>query len=110
MAKDIGILIDPATGDLQVSLERNAQGLITQGLAVGYTAYQNQAVILQAFKGEFKEYPTLGVGISDILGDHEATGWKREIALQLETDGMTVKEVDFDITKNKLIIDAEYNS
>lgn len=110
MPKALDILIDPNTGDLQVDTERDALGLIAQGLGVGNATYQNQAIILQSVKGEFKEYPTLGVGISDMVNDHEATGWMREIALQLESDGMTVKEVDIDITSGKLTIDAEYNS
>lgn len=110
MAKSIGILLDPATGDLQIAIQRDAAGLIAQGLEVGTTTFQNQALILQASKGEFKEYPTLGVGISDILGDNEATGWKREIALQLKADGMKVKTVELDLKNNKLTIDAEYDS
>lgn len=110
MAKSTGILLDPATGDLLVAAQRDATGMIAQGLEIGTTTFQNQALILQAFKGEFKEYPTLGVGISDILGDDEMTGWKREIALQLKTDGMKVKTVDLDLKNNKLTIDAEYDS
>lgn len=110
MAKGIGILIDPATGDLQVNTERDALGLIARGLEVGDTTYQNQAIILQAVKGEFKEYPTLGVGISDMVNDHETTGWTREIALQLEADGMRVNSLEIDKISNKLIIDAHYNS
>lgn len=110
MAKDKGMLLDPETGDLQISTQRNALGVIPQGLVVGNTGYQNQAVILQAFKGELKEYPTMGVGISDMVCDNEPTGWKREIALQLELDGMAVNDVDIDLTKNKLTVDAEYSS
>ncbi|WP_304721303.1 hypothetical protein [uncultured Alistipes sp.] len=110
MAKSTGILLDPATGDLAVSARRDGAGLIAQGLEVGTATFQNQALILQAAKGEFKEYPTLGVGISDILGDDEMTGWKREIALQLEADGMKVKTVDLDLKNNKLTVDAEYDS
>lgn len=110
MAKSTGILIDPATGDLLADTGRDALGMIAQGLAVGVTTYQNQALILQASKGEFKEYPTLGVGISDMVNDHEAAGWKREITLQLESDGMKVKAVDLDLRNNKLTIDAEYDS
>ena len=110
MAKSTGILLDPETGDLLVAAQRDAAGLIVQGLEIGTTTFQNQALILQAAKGEFKEYPTLGVGISDILGDDEITGWKREIALQLEADGMKVKTVDLDLKNNKLTIDAEYDS
>ena len=110
MAKSTGILLDPATGDLLVAAQRDAAGMIAQGLEVGTTTFQNQALILQAAKGEFKEYPTLGVGISDILGDDEMTGWKREIALQLEADGMKAKTVDLDLKNNKLTIDADYDS
>lgn len=110
MAKSIGILLDPETGDLLVAAQQDAAGVIAQGLEIGTTTFQNQALILQAVKGEFKEYPTLGVGISDILGDDEMTGWKREIALQLEADGMKVKTVDLDLKNNKLTIDAEYDS
>lgn len=110
MAKSTGILIDPATGDLLADTGRDALGMIAQGLAVGVTTYQNQALILQASKGEFKEFPTLGVGISDMANDHETVGWRREIALQLESDGMKVKAVDLDLRNNKLTIDAEYDS
>ncbi len=110
MSKATGILIDPLTGDLQLSLVRDRHGLISQGLEVGDTAYQNQALILQAFKGEFKEHPVLGVGISDMVCDHEAVGWRREIAVQLEADGMKINESRLDITGNKLIIDATYDS
>lgn len=109
MPKAVEILIDPDSGDLQVSTERDALGLIAQGLEIGDTTYQNQAIILQASKGEFKEYPTLGVGISDMVNDHEVVGWRREIALQLESDGMTIKEVEIDLINNKVIIDASYS-
>ncbi|WP_418450193.1 hypothetical protein [Alistipes sp.] len=110
MAKGKDILLDPQTGDLMADTARDAYGLIANGLQIGDTTKQNQAIILQAFKGEFKEYPTLGVGISDILNDNETAGWKREIILQLEADDMKVKEVDLDITNNKLMIDAVYRS
>ena len=66
--KGTGILLDPETSDLKINTARDARGLIAGGLEIGRTTYQNQAVILQAHKGEFKEYPLLGAGISDILG------------------------------------------
>lgn len=110
MAKDKGILLDPETGDLQISTKWNVLGTVEHDLVVGNATYQNQAVILQAFKGEFKEYPAIGVGIFDIVCDNDPTGWKREIALQLELDGMTVNDLEIDFIKNKLIIDASYSS
>lgn len=107
MAKNIGILIDPETGDLQIDPRRNDQNVYVQGLQVGEVTIQNQAAILQAMKGELKEYPTLGVGITNIANDHETTGWAREITAQLKADGMRVNDVEVDITNNKLTVDAE---
>ena len=94
MAKNIGILIDPETGDLQIDPRRNDQNVYVQGLQVGEVTIQNQAAILQAMKGELKEYPTLGVGITNIANDHETTGWAREITAQLKADGMRVNDVE----------------
>lgn len=108
MPKEIDILIDPATGDLQVAAERDASGLITQGLAIGEVTWQNQAILLQASPGEFKEYPALGAGIAGMVNDHETTAWEREIALCLEADGMRVGTVE--LTDEKLIVDAHYDS
>lgn len=108
MPKEIDILIDPATGDLQVAAERDASGLITQGLAIGEVTWQNQAILLQASPGEFKEYPALGAGIAGMVNDHETTAWEREIALCLEADGMRVGTVE--LTDQKLIVDAHYDS
>ena len=98
MAKNIGILIDPETGDLQIDPRRNDQNVYVQGLQGGEVTIQNQAAILQAMKGELKEYPTLGVGITNIANDHETTGWAREITAQLKADGMRVNDVEVDIT------------
>lgn len=108
MGKKTGIRIDPATGDLQVDRERDTRGLVVQGLSVGEVTAQNQAVILRAVKGEFKEYPALGVGISEMLNDDETKLWAREISLQLEADGMQVRHVEFN--GNKLVIDADYGA
>lgn len=108
MPKGWDILIDPATGDLQVETRRDALGLVVQGLAIGEVTWQNQAILLQASPGEFKEYPTLGAGIAGMVNDHETTAWEREIALCLEADGMRVGTVE--ITDKKLIVDAHYDS
>lgn len=101
------ILLDPATGDLQIVPQRDGLGLITSGLVIGDAAAQNQAMIVQAQKGEFKEYPTLGVGIWNMLGDHDIIGWKREISVQLEADGMAVDHIELHLNK-PLIVDAHY--
>ncbi|MBR1633065.1 MAG: hypothetical protein IJ686_04860 [Bacteroidales bacterium] len=108
MARNTGILIDNDTLDLKVSVERSSDGRIAQGLVVGNTLYQNQALILHAHKGEYKDNPTLGAGISDILADGDLVGWKREIVLQLESDLMNVNKVE--LTTSKLTIDADYGT
>lgn len=54
MAKNIGILIDPETGDLQIDPRRNDQNVYVQGLQVGEVTIQNQAAILQAMKGRIE--------------------------------------------------------
>lgn len=108
MVKSTGILLDPETLDIQLNVERDSSGLIIGGIVVGNTLYQNQALILQAAKGEYKEMPTLGVGISAMVCDDDIMGWKREIALQLEADSMRVERVD--ITTEKLVINAEYGT
>lgn len=110
MPKSMDILLDPETGDLQLSAERNRFGLIEHWPVVGNAVYQHQAIILQASKGEFKEFPTLGVSLQDMTNDHDAAGWKREIVMQMEFAGMSVKGVDIDIIAKKLTVDAEYSS
>ncbi len=76
-----GIQINPATGDLYIE-----NGL----LSIGNTREQNAQLILSAEKGEFKEYPTLGVGlhkyINSVGRDQEMI---REIKVQLSLDGMS---------------------
>ena len=101
MAKGTGILLDPATGDLLIA---------ARTLVIGNATLQNQFIILNANKGEFKEWPLLGVGMMDMVNDDDITGWKREIILQLEADGMRVNNIGIDMVTNQLIIDAQYSS
>lgn len=110
--KDKGIqLSDSAAGlqgiDLKVDVVRDADGLIVQGLVVGNTMNQNQALIIVANPGEFKFNPTLGVAIDELILDDDFLRMRHRIREQLEQDGMRVKSVD--ISKDKpLIIDASY--
>lgn len=110
MAKATGILIDPRTGDLQVSAARDALGLRAEGFAAGDATAQHASAILEAAMGEFKEYPTLGAGIAELVCDIPQAGWAREITRQLEADGMRVDAVKTDPATHKLTIDAHYDS
>ena len=62
-----GILLDTETGDLNIQVQRDANGRILSGLVVGNTDFQNVNLIIQAQKGEFKNAPTIGFGIDNYL-------------------------------------------
>lgn len=94
----IGILLD-REHDLAIG---------TEGLMLGETTAQCGALILQCHKGEIKELPALGVGISDMLLDHDPLRWRRIIREQLELDGQSVRAIT--ITHSDIIIDAEYTN
>ena len=48
-------------------------------MAVGDTLRQNQALLLTLHKGELKERPSAGVGLSDMLLDNDPIYWRTEI-------------------------------
>lgn len=75
-------------------------------LSIAETTAQNQTLILVAHKGEFKEHPMVGVGIADMVNDHDFSLWKREITNQLELDGQRVNKLN--ITSKGIELNAEY--
>lgn len=106
MGKSTGIQLN-TNGDLAIAVSRNSSGLITSGLVVGNTLYQNQYIILKAQKGELKENPLMGVGIDDMTGDEDnALGWKKSIRENLASDGMVVSSLS--IENGELILKADY--
>ena len=106
MSKTIGIQMTNAL-ELATTVVRDSNGLILSGMMVGDTLYQNQYLILQAQKGEFKEYPTLGCGIDDMPNDEELSEWQATIREELAKDGMSVKAIN--ITSTGMTLEAEYN-
>lgn len=91
-----GILLD---GSYSLAIEGRT-------LALGDTTRQNQALILLLHKGELKENAAVGVGISDMLLDHDPLHWRQEIREQLEMDRQNVRSVK--ITQKGITIDAHY--
>jgi len=89
-----------------IKVKKNAYGRITQGLVTGDILRQNQAIILQLHKGELKENPSVGVGITDMLLDNDPIYWRTLIKEQLEMDNETVGSVE--ITTTGINIDATY--
>jgi hypothetical protein len=60
-------------------------------------------------KGEFKEFPEIGVGIHAMLGDDDYTDMLIEIKKNFEYDGMKIKNIRFDENGN-LDIDGYYKN
>ena len=89
-----------------IRLVRDEEGRIIEGLALGETLPQNQALILTLHQGELKEAPAVGCGISDMLLDHRPLFWRARIREQLEMDGQTVTSIK--ITTTGIHIDARY--
>lgn len=90
--KDYALVADPSTHDL----------------VVGDTTLQNQALILKSQKGEWKERPTVGCGIDDMLNDDDAGQWKRLIREELGRDGMKVRKLA--IENDNITIEADYEN
>jgi hypothetical protein len=99
---DSGILMD-----LKIKVVRNAENKITQGLVVGNTMNQNQALILIANPGEFKFMPTLGVAIDELILDDDYLRFRHRIREHFAKDGLKVKSVQLSEGK-PLLIDASY--
>ena len=76
------------------------------GISVAETTAQNQTLLFVAHKGVFKEHPTIGVGIADMVDEHDFSLWKREIISQLEADGQRVSKLS--ITNEGIELEANY--
>lgn len=90
-----------------ILLGADYQPIIEQGsLVLGETTAQNQALLLRSHRGEFKENPALGLGISDMLLDNDLLYQRQRIREALELDGQSVYNIK--ITARQIIIDAQY--
>lgn len=92
--------------DIKIDVKKGLDGKIISGLEIGDIMRQNQALIMVMHKGELKENSSVGVGISDIINDHQLDKWRAEIREQLEMDGQKVDSVKLD--NYGLTIEAEY--
>lgn len=101
----IGIQLS-ADYEPRIRLVRDEEGRIIEGLTLGETLPQNQALILTLHQGELKEAPAVGCGVSDMLLDNQPLYWRARIREQLEMDGQTVSSIK--ITTSGIHIDAHY--
>lgn len=76
-------------------------------LLIGISDEHHQKHILIAEKGEYKQFPELGVGILNLLNSEDATAMLLEAKRNFEYDRMRVKELRF-TDDNTLFVDAPY--
>ena len=74
--------------------------------AIGDATLQHQKDLLDANKGEYKESPTIGVGIQNYLNSEDAADIIREIKDQFLKDGMRVNIIEADT--EGIRINAQY--
>lgn len=92
--------------DIAVKVKRDRFGRIESGLIVGDILHQNQAIILTMRKGDLKENPSIGVGLPDMVLEHNLMAIRNEIRQQLEMDGQKVNSIN--VTSAAVHIDANY--
>lgn len=92
-----------------ILLDEEGDVLIENGdFVFGEATNQNQELILVAHKGEFKESPELGVGISNALLSENLQDIINSIRRNFEYDGMKVKKLEIK-PNGALSVDAYYN-
>lgn len=91
------ILLDD-TGDLTIE---------NGDFILGYSDNTHQEHILIANKGEFKEFPELGVGLNRMLSDDDYMPFLIDAKKNLEYDGMKINNIKFEENGN-LNIDGYY--
>lgn len=96
------ILLDE-TFDLIIEKEATDKG----DFLIKESTKQHQALILMANKGEFKQNPLVGVGVSLYLEDDRLGAMKSELQQQLYLDGMTVDELRI-FNDGRIFINAGY--
>lgn len=87
--------------------ENNELAIDNGDFIIDESDVQNQQLLLISDKGDWKENPTVGVGIKRWLSDDEPAGLLAEIKKEFQRDGMKVK--DLSLTDDKILnVDAHY--
>lgn len=97
--KRFGMQLDEMANDLKIE---------NGHIAIGETLPQNEFLLLVMNKGELKEDPLVGVGISDMLNDNDIIGWKRKIRDGLKADGMKVEQISISSDGRIKKLEAKY--
>lgn len=75
---------------------------------IGDATKQNQKKLLMINKGEYKEFPNVGVGLMNFLDDEEPDELIREIRREMVKDGMTVEELKVNNDDGSIGLNASY--
>jgi hypothetical protein len=86
------------TGDLDIQ---------NGDIVIDYSDNQHQEHILLANKGDYKEFPELGVGINNMLNEDDFLPFLIEAKKNLQYDGMRINNIKFEENGN-LNIDGYY--
>lgn len=110
--KDRGIQLTDGNGgleaiDIKIEVQRDSAGKIVNGITVGNTMNQNQALMLIVNPGEIKFVPTLGVAIVELTLDNDFLRFRHRIREHYRKDGLIVQSVELSETK-PLKIEANY--
>lgn len=97
--KRFGMQLDEMTNDIKIE---------NGHIAIGETLPQNEFLLLVMNKGELKEDPMVGVGISDMINDNDILGWKRKIRDGLKADGMKVEQISISSDGRIKKLEAKY--
>lgn len=90
-----------------ILLGSNRDLLVVDGdFVIGISDEQQQNMLLITKKGELKQNPDVGVGLTSFLKDDDTGSLISEVNRQFTKDGMIVRAVRF--LKDKLFIDASY--
>lgn len=94
--------------ELDIKVERDASKLIVSGLQVGNIGYQRVKMIVEAQKGEIKEYPSLGFGVQNYLKSPTTVKQRfiAELKTELKTDNISADVLvsDNDLSNFSVII------
>lgn len=97
MAKVTDILLD-SNNDLKIE---------NGDFVMGDSTEQHQKCLLLAAKGDYKQFPLIGVDVFNWLNDDRPEDMMREVRIQFSNDGMRVNKMDVNYPSN-IKIDATY--
>lgn len=79
--------------------------LHTGDFTIGESKMQQQRLVLQSHKGEWKQHPLVGVGVESFLEDEEVEELFAEIREQFKIDGHIIKSLELN-NMGKIIVKA----